>query len=834
MSMKRREDIENRCPLKDGTIISLQNSNNENSVYRIVKLLSSQGASCLCYLASKKLPYCEVLVILKEFFPSVACDICGSVVISREDVCRKADGLNVSLNLENSYVLNMYDCFTRAVGLLKRCVSNNKLKEYICADDDIDVLNGNGTIYCENLYLGNYKDWYSDRNDGNIKLSEDVLAGSKVIEFEKMFHKELNYAIVDLKPEDIFFSVNISGIPDYSHPYFFDFDAALELCKEYKPGQVRYTKDYCPNSFDDRNAESISINVATENCTFAKVMKRIVENKTKNNELNELIDANIYYDTITQKENMSEEDIRIGLEKIKKKLDDDENTNMGMIYKRRKKINQILRIVIMFILGLMNAVFAVISYDLCINESYENKKFIFYVLLLFIISILTSLLKVANCLSASSLAKMKVSHNYYDKCVNGINVRNSNYNTFRTGKSRYKTTFQDKSAEYKRNQHRRWGLWGILFILLIGSFTLSVVLRSLPILGVIGFPCIIIFMYMDYIPALIDDYRKFAAVYCDKRRQMINLDGKNIKEYRIAKSIRYYEEYINGGFELSADFYKYRNLFKIRKDIITAEYGCGFTDDLQKIFKYDYDKRIEKVQEYQKDITKINFEKYKIKQIYKMGFDRIKNVQLVENIVILLFMLLVVLMTIACRFDFISSYVRLSQETCRILTIILNTVVFLYSIFQILNTDYEEKIAAEMAYKSNFAVDDVLNQLLSYDIACEYIKPVDIARGTSQYANNYVIGSMQVKSRLKNLMVNPRNMSLLHHREITNRRRLSIAVWCIFGSIFSLLVWHCKIYWMLPILLMLFVMIHVVFRNLVLPNCGKKKLVSDIQKLQKD
>lgn len=80
----------------------------------------------------------------------------------------------------------------------------------------------------------------------------------------------------------------------------------------------------------------------------------------------------------------------------------------------------------------------------------------------------------------------------------------------------------------------------------------------------------------------------------------------------------------------------------------------------------------------------------------------------------------------------------------------------------------------------------------------------------------------------------PYNRPLFHHREITNRSRLAITVWLIFGIVFAIVILQMKLYVLTSVLLGITAVIHYLLQKYFLPVLGKKKLIAEIEQLNKN
>ena len=417
-----------------------------------------------------------------------------------------------------------------------------------------------------------------------------------------------------------------------------------------------------------------------------------------------------------------------------------------------------------------------------------------------LLAILISLLKVYySYIIASKAARSESAKRYYDNRDN-----TQEHNNFLDKRTRKDLTYKDDHTENLSRQYRRWVLWVILALALCISLLLSVICRSFPVFLFLGFLEIIVFMYADYFPANKQYYMDFDLV--------LNSNNEEKVSYREAKAAFYLEEYEETGLDINDKKYRelYRNLFTIKEDIASF------------------------VNENKTSYPKLNFRPDEIRHIYKMCFDRIRNGQLVVNIVLTLVLILVIGLDFSSYSPLLVQYFMIPEMARLIITIISIIGVFLASIGQILRMPTAESIVAEISYKSRYIVDDRLNNLFVEDIVDPrgIIKPIDMARGIYQ-AQGYMMtadenGRVSGRDRILDWYDRP----LFHHQEFSNRRRLVITVYLLMGSGISA-IWYLGLWYLLPLIVACAVLSHFLLQRYLLPNLGKEKLKRDIEKLIK-
>lgn len=825
-----------RKKIPDNTKLILINSNGDIFEYVITKLLSDEGASCLCYIALKIIgEFDSKLVILKEFYPD-------NSLIYDNDIIRDENGY-LHLNYSNAFLTEKYKEFIDGINSIRSYAKNDYLNEFICADKDVEPLYSrveNGSVYCENLYYPNSKQWIMNRYD-NTKLSEILITMLGVMRFLKIFHREVQMGYVDVKPQDILITSDFLGNYKLETPIFFDFDATRMLNQYYEKHSIKCTSGFCPSYFEKYDNDKILINIASENCTLVNVLEYMISNKVDKEMLKELI-LNNKIKNNTEKENMSEVDIYKTIENFKNKLEDEECIQMGKKYYIEKKKYSSVRIVICVVLVILYICFSCLIINLSLGKTQGEEEFI--LLMILGVIILIFICKLTNYRLASKISNLQVSCKYYDKRDScGKNLRDKNYNTFRNGKTRKCTTFQDCSENNLNQQKLRWVLWSVLAIGIGTAVAISVIYQALPLMFTIGLVVCVAVMWIDYKPSSIRDFIRYSKkLYSwDKKRfeRTFDIEVGKLNNGKIARGIFYYREYCHvPSLDINDNFYKEkrRNLFTLKTDICREGYNLEETKRIPN--KLNYDKRLDMIESSRIRNIDLGFENLKIKQIYKMAFDRMKNAQLLLNIVSVVIMLVAIVLSCANCFDGIEEYIRIPSSISLDSAIVLSIGISIFGIIQVLYAMPEEKLIAEMSYKSNFVNQNSLNEILTNDIVAGYIRDVDIARGTSQY-EGYVFSRIAGEKeharneRLRKFLANDNahNMPLWHYREISNRRRLAVTIWCLFGAILSFFVWYLGYFYLILPLLVLAILTHLIIRNKVMPKFGKSSVFKEINKI---
>lgn len=129
----------------------------------------------------------------------------------------------------------------------------------------------------------------------------------------------------------------------------------------------------------------------------------------------------------------------------------------------------------------------------------------------------------------------------------------------------------------------------------------------------------------------------------------------------------------------------------------------------------------------------LKFSPLEIKHIYKMCFDRIQNIQNILTFVVFILTIVAIAMGITYYMNFALDYFRIERKYYLIITFVFLITPTIMSCIQILYSLKNEMAMATASYKSRYVIENALNDELVKDIATNFIKPVDMARGIYQY-----------------------------------------------------------------------------------------------------
>lgn len=866
--------------------IELVNSPNEGQAkrkikYRILEIMPNRGRTCVCYKAEKIIRDTKTtLVVLKVFYPN-----------DHKNAFTIEDGLPVISNW-NDELKEKYNSYIRSVDKLREYMTEDKYKDirkFLCVSVDIEPMYSsinteNSTVYCENLYFGELY-WLMAKNDKEVGLSQIMQTSISVMEFLKRLHEiDDGLAHVDIKPEDVLIKCDEMGTINFSEVLFFDLEYTLRFgVYDYELLKTCTTPQYMPVYF--KNEKNIEIGRSSDNCTYAKGVGVMIKNRIEMEEGEVQLKSKkdtiitikqVLEDVLVKKgnskddkiANMKEDEVIQVLDDVKKTLENDEKVNRKIKdlpkYERFRKLWS-------FILIILYMVFVFSTYVTLTVNSLESGLAQGYLVLDILILCMIILDTIMIYYFAQKYSHTLVSVNYYDeKNSRGELVRNSDYNTFRLGTRRNKTTFEDKGKLHKTQQKARHIWWIVLGIgICVGCVWISIVIKAFPIFLVIGLVLILVFMWADYLPACKRDfmaYLDFMRYDCDESQQLKSFYGKycthfdnsRFDDQEVLKAIFYGDEYIdsladsNSGtpFNVHSRYYynnkSCRNMSRITEWIIMKGFSEG--DSKDSFLKYlpikKYDDRINYAKEKQIRTVDLFYSNLHMKQIYKMTFDRLKNEQLISNLIILVLTILVVMFTGLHTFENGILYSRLPEKYYSTITLILLFVTTILNIYQSFNAKNYERIVSEMAYKSRFIKNDwnrfTLNELIVRDIVTGYIKPIDIERGTTRYQASIIGGIEDASSEESKELIEEKdsfkkkNRPLLHFKYQARKRHLIIMVWCIFIILFSVIVWMNNVYWMFFPLLVIAITSQIICSRVLLPNFGKRKLINSIERCIKE
>ncbi len=819
-----------RYYLEKGSEVKVSNQSGDSFTYLIKGIMDrgDLGAGCLCYQANRIEPRdLPKTVLLKEFYP---------VDAGGQEIIREKDG---KLRFpQNEELQARKDNFKKGIVCMEELVSDSRTREYICADEGIEVLYGNGTIYCENRFVTRFFSWLEAGNDKEVKMDELLQVAIGTIRFLRQLHAK-GLAYMDLKPDDVLVPEREMGQMDFEKPLFYDFNSILNLNKRYRIRdiQIRTTEKYKADDFTGDLDEECEVNLRTENMTYGKVLEKLVCQKSQmvSEDVMEKLRFLIEHLKHPESDAVPETEVEERLGNIKEQIRDEEYEKEYRELPGKIRKYQFLRWMVMLITIMGYSGMAVVmSYMYLHTDRVEQmisgtciRSSAAIALVLTASTLVLTALKILNWRVSERIANTKVSINYYHSAI-----RTGEYNTFRHG-FRRKTTFQDKSESNQRRQRRRRILWVILFLGLVMGLVLSVAMKSFPVFLAWGFAVLLWFTYADFLPAQADFYRSFL------------LSEKNLKNKQVSvregKALFYRKEYLEAehSFDRSKDFYtkNNRDLRRMRKNVCRACFederreSAGLFLRLRAFFHHEL--RWKLVKEGMKKVPDLKYASLQIRHIYKMAFDRLRNRQLVVIIVVTLITLLAIVLDFIAFTDTWKDYIGLPEAVYRWLTLFCILGASITSIYQVAHSLQAEMLVSELSYKSRYVIDTALNEELVKDIAARCILPVDIARGTWQY-EGYINTAAKQRERRRLRMSEPVfNRPLFHHMEYTNRSRLALTVWMTFGILLALL-WQAGMFWIVPVLLTFTVLFHLVFRNFVLPEWGKQRLMRDIEAVLKE
>lgn len=871
--------------------IELVNSNNEKQVsrkikYRILEILPSRGRTCVCYKAEKIIRDNKTqLVILKVFYPyedSSAFEIENGIPLISDF---------------NAELLRKYNFYIKSVKKLKDYMTEDKYKDirkYLCVGNDVEPLYSinnleKSTVYYENLYFGELY-WLNAKDDKDVGLSQIMQTSISVMDFLKKLHEiDDGLAYVDIKPEDVLIKCDEMGTINFSEVLFFDLEYTLQFgIYDFNELRKCTTPRYRPGYF--KKEKEVEIGRSSDNCTYAKGVDSMVRGRIDMDEGEVLIESEegtqttkkILSDMIVMKGNskydiiagMDENEIIRKLDDVKQGLEKDEKENREVKYlpkyDRNRKICSFILVGLYILLSI--SVYSALT---------SNKIGLTYIGIDYGIVIFSFLCIVIDTILiyyfAQKYSHTLVSVNYYDeKNSEGDLVRDSDYNTFRLGTLRNKTTFEDKGKLHKIQQGARHLWWIALGLgICVGCVWISIVFKSLPFFFVVGILLILIFMWADYLPACKRDFKayyNFVKYDCSENQRSQSFYGKyctgfdesRFNEQRLLKAIFYGDEYIDSlaesnsrnPFYIHSRYYynsRYcRDMSRMREWIVSTGFSEG--DSWTSFIKYlphkNYDDKVNYAKENQislegkKRDVDLHYSNLQMKQTYKMTFDRLKNEQLISNLIIFTLTLLVVAFVGLHTSESGIIYSCLPEKHYLTITIMLLVIATALNVCQSFNAKNYERLVAEMAYKSRFIKNDfdnfTLNELIVRDIAIGCIKPIDIERGTTRYQGSIIGGIVDASNDEKNDLNDEKdlfknkNRPLLHFKYQARKRHLIIMVWCIFIMAFSIVVWMKGILWMGLPLLIIAVVTQCILDKLVLTNFGKRKLISNIERYIKE
>lgn len=803
--------------LAQNTIIKLTREDNKEAfTYTIIKRIGTKdgartGATKEVYIATKKptdeesTPDNTYIVVLKEFYPRTVHGI------RSEDLTRDDSGLvyfNESINVPSSPLGKSLSLFKNEASVLRKYKNIRGSESHICAPHNVCVLKGNGTFYIENELNIGASTWSELKNNNKLTVDEILQTAIEVYKILQTMHDNSD-ALVDFKPSDILLPFDHETQKyNLNNPILFDMGSTLKIDTEYPIEDVYYDAKYAPNHF--RTDTEVTINRQTEQTTYLKILKEMLagcKESVSQKIYNELLKF-INPDSI-ENINRSEKDTLEGLLHFKEDIQREEyefkSNNLPKQEKRLLLLKVVVTSIVMVIYIMMDYILTYLSNnkESAIEFTKQNGISNFSIITSLVVGVLIifSMRLLVDGIS-ERIARIHISVKYFNmKNRRGNPIRTGEYNTFRHG-WRKSTTFQDSSKHNLKRQHLRHILWVILFLAISLSLALSIKLNAFPIFFALGCLAIVIFMFAELFPSS-NNFFESCRFSCP--------NGFNPNLTPAMRRLDYFlPEYENtNAFDLNSPYYKdnYRNLLTLRTDVAKA---LAENEDFD-----------------------IGFYPYQIRHVYRQTFDRTRTVELVYDLSTLFLMIVAVYIDYMSFTGDLSSYFMIPDSILVYIAPVLITSVMASNLFQIIISTRHENSVADVAYKSRYITDESLNELLVRDIASGIVKGVDFVRGLNDAEgdlNTFPNESRKKKLRKEYKLINRR---MLHHDVIANRRRLMIAVWLLFLTLFSLIVWYGGIGWMFPVLLITAVIINLTGHFFLAEYLGRKLAVHDIEKYKK-
>lgn len=792
-----------RETLKPGTILELKRSNTQAydvyTTYVIEGHPEQNGANKLVYFAKKQVIsgdddsdiYYET-VILKEFFPK------------NMNISRGENGFVVLP--DNDIVASKIEAFRREAEILGKYKMIPETSAYIAAPDDVCVLEGNGTYYIENTYYVNAVSWADLKNANELKADELLNTVIECNKFLAYMHKNSD-ALIDFKPTDVLIAVDpISGNYDTAHPLFYDFGSVLELDKEYNLSQVHFTDEFAPMIFKQNN-EKVEINLRTERETFLNVCTKMFDKLKEKyvpktwEKINKLWNVSVNGD-------LSDEEYGASLASCLILVQDEEHKHNK---KKLKIVGILFTIAKNLLVVIVSALYLAIGYvlvNICINpdavKSYVESiglNTLYLAIILVGVSLIVIGLRILEDLASERIARIKTSINFKEK-----NLNTGDFNTFRRG-WRKKTTYQSISKHHVKRQILRRFLWVALVVTLIASLIISIIIKNLPFFFAAA--CIILyaFMYTDALVATNDFFKLFDDEFL--------INNPSVSTGRIRKGSYFRAEYemsaaasaTGEALNNSSEYYTglCRNAFTLKRDLLSK---------LKEDSKYE-----------------LGYMPFQVRHMYAMNFDRLRNSQLIIDIVVFVVTIITVLMDFMVYSDYLQTFFRMPVRFHFSVTIVLLIATWGVSFWQIINSlNFEIKVA-EASYKSRYVMKDSLNSILVEDICANRILPIDVVRGTDQTVASFNTVIPGMSSSEKRMLRRPPVLDrrLVHHEAIANQRRFSLTILFVAVFFFSIFVWYGQMFWLFPIILVLSIGIDLAYYFYFLEINERKKMTKNVE-----
>ncbi len=806
------------------TILTLKGEDGTKYTYEIEKLLpgSNNGATCLCYIALREEEGTSERIILKEFYPQN----------DSYSIMRNSDNsLNIQELLDSegteSELFHDLSFFKKSNKYIEKYNQNSTTSDGICASNNTSFLVGNGTYYYENAYQPKSKSLKDCSKQGDIKDDELLQIAIGYNKFLKKMHIFPNQssngdAMVDIKPDDVLVPVGKVGLLSYGSPKFYDFGSVLELNRTYPLSQISATPAYCPKEFDSsRNKTGTAdVSIFTEHYSLARVINSIFGQDNKKKGIPSKALDMIKESIIKMQENkdFSDDNIESALTEARDKIREEEQRFHKGNLPHKKRLLNILRILLFIISIASYAAMTVVMGYLCLNReaTYQyindhNLSVIGIAVILGVITVALTLLKYGVFLLSRSVLRIDTSCTYFERKIDGKSINTGEYNTFRYGITRAQTTYIDTSSSNRRRQSIRHVLWASLTTVMVVSFVVSVIVKSFPLFVSVSLFAIIFQMYVDHFAGMYDYYNK-----CECLGILKDIKHNSLRK---KKAAYYLYEYTASSresqpFDLNSNYYKEhnRNIYKMRELLVDEEKDG--------------------------EMPNFSFTPLIIRNIYKMAFDRIKNKNLILTIAVFIATVSAIFIGFASFTGKMTLFFRLSDASYIYVVMVMLILTTCANIYQIIFAFNDEKLVADYSYKSRFVLDFALNNLLVEDIIKKSLKNIDIVRGINQ--SEAIIASVvnrQSRKKMKHedqILYDerePYNAKMLHHNDISDRRRLALTVLMGWGIVFALVVWQLNLYFLaIPSVLVAIGVYSIVGYGLI-PAITRKSTIKIIESL---
>lgn len=216
--------------------------------------------------------------------------------------------------------------------------------------------------------------------------------------------------------------------------------------------------------------------------------------------------------------------------------------------------------------------------------------------------------------------------------------------------------------------------------------------------------------------------------------------------------------------------------------------------------------------------------------IFRMTYNRIYNFIAVTTVILMLFNIVILCIAILSQLvPAMYTYLQVASPTFFSTFLVLFLIILsIINIIALLNTNHNYISLAQLSFASFYAKQDITYaERIFLNLQSQgKIKEVDVARGIFSHSIEYIDNGIPLET------IWPESDRMLFiHRIPTLRPWLISASWLIFGFLFFLLVWHCKIYVLTIPLLILTIVADIIIEYHVLTNLKKKTFIKAIQSL---